>query len=456
MKVFILIVVLIFQVLVLSSQTNYALYSIDETRPICIDSDKDIMYGVTWVNEKGSLVSYRLKDGSVKREFKSVLPDNPIKLMIEHPKKDIIYLITARKIDDTKNIYFDAIYTLNIKTDVIKLIYTEVYNYHCPYKVGFVQGNLIFTTFEEPTRKYNIKGSYLELLNPNTDYQFLSIAPDHKGYVMLNIRQIEADGRVPVCFMDTKGDFSDRIAFVNPSVKIYSKNNTIQLKSLTLESDKYQWVFSTLRNNRFPIYHFQIAMHPYWLKQAYTLDKVYAITALLAANDTYLVAKSGNGVVVYDYLEPHTTATTSISKDDVTKIEAFLNERSDYERVVISSDKLSNVFNAIFYHVYARNKKTSITIQQHGNYYELKHYSQLDPLVKQDFVIIDEAQSLQMEEALEVLYPVDTFNKKYVTNYKTDDGWMFIRGEAFGYKYGIEVKLDSLGKTIDMVYKTDL
>lgn len=456
MKLSLLTIVFAIYSLLLSAQTNFALYSIEETRPICIAPGEDIMYGITWKDENESIISYKLKDGSIIKKYSSELPKNPIKLMISHPKKSILYLITARKIDDTKNIYFDAIYSFNTKTDKLKLLYTEGYNYHCPYRIGLVDGNLIFTAFEEPTRKYNIHKNYSSLLNPNTDYQLLSIAPKHNGYIMLNIRNMGENGKVPVFFMDSKNNFSSKVGFINPNIKIYSKNTNIQLQSLTIQNKTFQWFFNTLQHNRFPIYHFQIAMHPYWLKQAYTLDKVYTITAILDANDTYLIAKSGKDIVVYNHLEPQTTSPSNINEEDAEKIKAFLNERNDYERVVISSKQLSEVFDALFYYVYTKDKRTFIAIQQHGNYYKLKHYSQLAPLVKKDFVLNNEKQGLLMEEALEVLYPVDTFNKKYIKNYKTDNGWMFIRGESFDYKYGIEVKVDSLGKAVDFIYRTDL
>lgn len=456
MKLLLLILSFAIYTLSLSAQTNFALYSIEDTRPICITPDKDIMYGITWENENGSIISYKLENGSIKEKYKSVLPKNPVKLLISHPKKNILYLITARKIDDTKNIYFDAIYSFNTKTDKLKLLYTEAYNYHCPYKIGFVDDNLIFTAFEEPTRKFNLQKSYMSLLNPNTDYQLLSIAPEHDGYIMLNIRNMSGGGKVPVYFMGSKNNFSHKIGFINPNIKIYSKKSNIQLQTLTIEDTTFRWLFNTLRYKRFPIYHFQIAMHPYWLKQAYTLDKVIAISAILDANNTYLIAKTGKGIAVYNHLEPQTTTQSNISEEDAAKIQAFLNERNDYERVVISSKKLSNVFDALFYHVYTLNKSKHIAIQQHSNYYELKNYSQLTTLVRDDFLLTDEKHSLQMEEALEILYPVDTFNKKYIENYKSKNSWMFIRGEAFDYKYGIEVKLDSLGKAIDFIYKTDL
>ena len=63
------------------------------------------------------------------KQYETILPENPIKLMLSHPKKDLLYLITAKKIDDTRDRYIDAIYTLNTKNGKINKLREIYYNY---------------------------------------------------------------------------------------------------------------------------------------------------------------------------------------------------------------------------------------------------------------------------------------------------------------------------------------
>ncbi len=299
MKILFAILLLFVIHISLFAQTNYKLYSLDNVFPVCMSANNNVFYGLDWNESVASLKTFNITTGNELKEFKSMLPENPIKLMLAHPQKDLIYLITTRKVDDTKNRYIDGVYVLNTKRDKLKLLRKVYYNYKIPNKVGFVDNHLVFTTLQEPTYLFDLKKNDFRLLNPNTDYQLLSIAPEQKGYLMLNIKEIQ-DRKVPFYFMDQNNNFSKRIGYMNPDIAIHSEFRSLQLQNITLEDSSYQWIFKTIRYNCFPLYGFQIAMRPFWVKQSYMLDKAFTLSGILFANENYLIARMSTGISVYN------------------------------------------------------------------------------------------------------------------------------------------------------------
>ncbi len=455
MKTALVILLLLVSNIVIFAQTNFELYSIEDTYPICVSSNNKVFYGLTWSENKAIVKAYDLVTGKVVKKFISVLPENPIKLMLAHPSKNLLYLISTRKIDDTENRYIDAVYSLNIKSDKLKLLRKVYYNYKIPNKIGFVENNLVFTTLQEPTYLFNLKKNDFSLLNPNTDYQLLSIAPKQKGFLMLNIKEI-SQRKVPIYFMDMGRKISDRIAYVNPYAIIKSEVRSIQLQTITLEDSSYSWILNAVRFNCFPLYNFQIAMRPFWLKHSTTLDKAYALSGVLFANDTYMITRVGKSISVYNYTEPGNSAPSNITDADIAKIEEYLNQRNTLDREIITSEFLESVFDGLFYQVYSKNKLKHIAVQQHGSYFELKDYSMLISLIKADFKLTDDKQAKLFQDALNVIFPVDAYNKKNVENYKVENEWVFVRGEAFGNKVGIIAKLNDSGEILEIVYKSAL
>ncbi len=437
------------------SQTNYALYSLEHTYPVCLANDSNSFFGVHWNENTAQINAYDFATGKVIKEFKTDLPQEPIKLMFQHPKKDLLYLITEKKIDETRTRYIDAVYSFNTKRNKLVLLRKVYHNYKVPNKIGIVDNNLVLTTLQEPTWLFNLKTNQFNLLNPNTHYQLLSIAPEQKGYLMLNIKKIK-DGGVPVYFMNGKNEYSNVIGYVKQHVTIQSDKRSLQIPTIALTDSTYGWIIKAIRYNCFPIYNFQITMHPYWLKQTYSLGKAFTLSGILLVNKTYMITRSTNSILVYNYSEPFNTTPENFSAEDIANLEEYLKERNSYDRELITSEALKQVFNALFFKIYSKNKLIHIAIEYHGNYTELKDYTQLTHLLQTGFNLSDETDAKTFQKALDVLYPPDVFNKKYINNYKSDKSWVFVRGEAFGNKYGIIVGLNNANEIINIGYKSSL
>lgn len=438
-----------------SAQTNYSLYSLENVFPVCISPNSDVMYGISWEGSKSSVNVYDVKTGQVKVKYTKDIPENPIKLMVAHPKKDLLYFVTARKADDTGTRYIDAIYQMNTKNGKIQQIAKVYYNYLVPNKMGLVDELLVLTTSKKPTYVFDLKKKAFRLLNANINYQLLSIAPSRSGFFMINVNETK-NGEIPVHFMNKDNEVSDAFGYITKKMTVNSDQKTVQIPTITFIDSTYDWIAHDIRYNSFPIMNFEIAMRPYWLKQIYQLDKIYAISGVASANDYYLAARSGYNVYVYNYASPKSDPPTTLTQQDVDSIEYYMNNRPKYEQLMIESKAVDQVFDGVFYKVYSQSKFKHVAVQQYSSYFELNEYAMLTEMVQVDFLLIDKKAAYLFQEALNELFPTNTFNRVEVSNVKTEKGWRFVRGKAFGFDYGIDVETDEAGKIINIVYKSEL
>lgn len=438
------------------AQTNPLSYHIPTTQVACIVPNENAIFGITWADNSAKITSYEPSSGKIKKQYNAILPDNPITLIHAVLNSPIIYLISTKKIDDTQNRYFDAIYQFNSKTDKIKLLYTEKINYKAPYRVGMVGNFLVFTTQKEPTRIYDIRRNHTDLLNPNIDYQLLSIAPEKNGYLMINVKKIHKN-QVPVYFMDTERNIKDSIGAINPDLIIQTKKSAFQLPNLSLADSNNFWAIEAIRYNCFPLYSIKIGIHPFWLKQVYDLEKASEISAIIDASKNYIALANNQGLDIYQINYKH----DSINSQDVAQIEALIEKRGSTNRLALNSDITNKVFNAVFYHVVSSGKdldniNKTLVAQQYGTYQEVQVYDSLIAYFNPELTISDPKDALTIQDALEVLYPIDEFNKQFMNNYSEPGRWIFIRGKAFEKFYGIAINMNDSGKPTSVNYINDL
>lgn len=447
--------IIVINVVSISAQTNYSLYSLDDVFPICISEKESLIYGVSWEEDVMVINSYNIRNGKKENVFSEGLPKNPIKLMLAHPKKDILYLVTARKINETGIRYIDQIYELNTKQGKVKSIAKVYYDYLIPNKIGLVDNSLILTTLQKPTYVFDLKIKSFRLLNPNIHYQLLSIAPEQEGFLMLNVNETY-NGHVSVHFMNMDNEITGVIGYLNNNVTINSEKRNLQLATITLVDSTYDWIAEPIRYNCFPLNNFELSMRPFWLKNAVVLDKAYEILGIAAADKSYLITKSGKSSYVYNYELPNPDSTNVITESDITNIQNYIDKGGSYERSVISSKEVDAVFDAIFYMVYKDNRFKYVAAQYYGTYTKLNDYNNLVSMIQPDFKLLNDGDAKKLQDALNVVFPVDTFNKKELKYETVDGGWNFIRGSAFGNYYGIFVSADEVGNVLKIEYKSEL
>jgi hypothetical protein len=182
-------------------------------------------------------------------------------------------------------------------------------------------------------------------------------------------------------------------------------------------------------------------------------------------DDTYLIGDrpSKKIISVYNIKNPKLTKTPTVSDDDLAGIKAMLSSEISFEKQKIQSDVLPQIFDASFYTIIFTEQETSggsrsqefIAYAANGAYAELKEKEDLIFLIKEDFVI-NEANALLFQEALDVLYPLDYFDKKAKTNYKKDNKWIFVRSDSFGEKKGFVLFMNGSGKITGLKADTEI
>ncbi len=79
--------------------------------------------------------------------------------------------------------------------------------------------------------------------------------------------------------------------------------------------------------------------------------------------------------------------------------------------------------------------------------------SGLKDLLAPSFQLSSEQDASLFQDALNALYPPDTFAKKHVQYFKKDSDWCFVRDESFGDKKGFVVSVNSQKKIEKIEYK---
>lgn len=436
------------------AQKNTALYTLENVGPVCIDHKDDVLYGVSWEDDAWKMKAYKLSTGKVIKDYENALPENPIHLMVQDKKNGNIYLVTSRKIEETEKRYGDAIYTFNPNNGNVKFQYQIKLNYPAPDKLGFVSNKIIFSTKNQPTRIYDTRRKYLDVLNQNSDYQLLNIAPEQNGFIMLNIRNIEGDS-IPVFFMDLENTIGDKLGYYLPNIKIETATRSFQIPTINLVDSQYNWILKPIRYNCFPLYNFQITMRPFWLKQAVNFDKIRTISALLAVNDNYIIAKENNNILVYPFLEEDKLEKNTFSDDEISTLKEYFSAHS-YTRELIDSDVLEEVFDAVFYNVYSKNKLKYVAVLSHGNYIKIGNYEQPKALFDNNFKLSDENNANKLQEALNIIQLPDAFNMKHIRHYKKGNLWTFVRGSAFESEFGLEFTTTDDGSIVGIKYNANL
>ncbi len=444
-----------------SAQQNMVreLYSLSDLYPVCIEQKDNRLYGVHWSNSQQSVQKYKLESGALKKSYTEGMPDDPIVLLLKHPHKELLYLLTASKKGDQGALFLDAVYQLNLGNNKLERLYKEPYDVPVPTRLAYSANCLVLITLKQPTRILNLKTHKIDLLCYNADYQYLSVAPKKDGFLFLNTRNSNGS-EVSVHFMNRKFELGDSIGYANPTVSISRDFNRFQLPNVYLK-EEYAWAVEDMRYNTFPLVGGQVNMRPYWLRLASTLPKADKISAILDGSPDYIVVRMASGIGVYTYDGELFAEKSLFEPADVERLNKVIQERNTLQRIMISDPVLGEVFNASFYRV-TENKtdiiqeKATIMAYFHGVYIPVKAYTELFDYVKADFRLHDEASAVALQKCFDLLFPPRQTDQQYLKFSQEANVWTFRRGEAFGKIFGVQVLVNEAGAIQEMQYNTEL
>ena len=224
-----------------------------------------------------------------------------------------------------------------------------------------------------------------------------------------------------------------------------------------IENDKYNWVSKSYNANRYPSPVMMLADNKFIMDSYPKLNDYEYISIISLIADTYLIGyrTSKNSISVYNIKNPKTVKTPTVSDEDMLGIEALISSEILFEKQKIQSDALLKVFDARFFKIIFTEKETEesnrtqefIAYEKDDTYAKLKEKEDLIFLINGDFVI-NEANAIIFQDALDALYPLDYFDNKAKTNYQKDNRWFFVRSESFGEKKGFIIFSNANGKII--------
>lgn len=445
-----------------SAQKNYALFTLDDIQAACLTFDGRHMLGIEAAEDKSKLNLYRLETGELKMAFDIELPAESIKQIISHPSEDLMYLITARLVDNRKYM-LDAIYSFNPMNSKLKKLYTEKKELKCPTQVKIVNNNLVLTSGFDPSNVFNLENNNLHPLTTNEDLRLFSTVPEQNGYILVNIKEGDEDVK-PLYFLNQDGGLSEEIAKYDSRMVMSTVKSENKVPHLIIDNEENTWVEEAYQNNCMPISMFEIASHKNWSEVHSSLDQSTQIATLLAANSTYLLAASRSKIFVYNYAEPQTVNPAALNENELDEIKAYFGAKTSYEKKAINSSAIQQIFDAKFYRIdittqidessYTSDKFFAINYQD--SYTVLRDCSELTAPLKQDYTMSTKESAMLFEEVLDKLYPVGTFDEKHKTTYQIGNNWIFVRSESFGDYQGYVVETNADGTVQNIKYESKL
>jgi len=458
--------VLVFMSLALNTwaQKNYPSFSIEDCLSFCLINDETIAFGIVEEEDRSRLVLFDLENKAVKQKFDAALPENQVVFML--PCDDgLLYLLTMNRKEGQRRPLFDAIYSFSYKEDKIRKVYQELADVVIPSaEIVRTKIYLAGNPFTAQPRVFDVSTKQFEEFSENKNLRLLFATDEQKGCVVMDKSTVGDDDVAPIYFMDEQGSITPTVGNYDSRMVMSSNKAENKMPGMSISDVDYEWIIDAFDRSGFPHSSFSIATRPGLAKLYNQLGNRDEVRELLDMNASYLVAKGKGKVYIYNLKHPVTQKLQSVSDKDVELIRDYYRDKTTYTKTKIQSSALQSVYKCHFYQVnetikldeYSRKEDHFIVAGSGDDYQVLKDKSQLTALVSASFTIEDEQEAAVFQDALNALYPPDTFDKKHVQFSKKDGQWQFIRGESFGDKKGFIVKLNSSSQISEIKYSDHL
>ena len=461
MKKIVTIFILLVTISSVFAQKNYPILTLDECGATTLIYDEPIMAVVENIDDVPNLAFYDLEKKEVMQKFSAKLPENPVYHLV--PCDDgFLYFVTIKKNPEQGPPLFDAIYSFDYKTDKIAKVYTEKESVYVP-KIAAVRDKLVLSTssFKKQPRIFNLKTGEFEPFSSDENLRMLCAADSHNSYVVMNVNELNDDGTVPVYVMDENGNLTDAIGVYDSRMIASTNSDENHMPGFTITNADYNWVKQAHDNSGFPLSGFAIAMHPGLAKKYNQTNHLFDIREIVAANESYMAVEGNGRLWVYNTKELNTTKPQTVSDEDMEAMTNYLDEKISYIKTPMQSSALNQVFDAKFFSITEKEKmgdsgyseSSFLAFAKSREYDVLMDKSGLKDLLAPSFQLSSEQDASLFQDALNALYPPDTFAKKHVQYFKKDSDWCFVRDESFGDKKGFVVSVNSQKKIEKIEYK---
>ena len=443
--------------LVAQSQTNYEYYSIENLEIYCPSPDNRSLYTIEIINHLNVLLKRDLVSGEILETYKTKLPSGDIDAMAVTDDEKSIYFVTNKENENGRLPLSDAIYRVSLKNEKIEKLYTLTKDIYFLTKLVVIDNRLLLNPYKGLSYLFNTSKLTNKPVLEDENYRMIFAAPEQNGLVFVKMADSEM---MDMYFCDLSKKMKlTLIGKFQPNLRISTEEDENEVPYFIIENKNFDWVSDSYNKNRYPSPVMMLADNKLVMDSYSKLNEYEYISMLSFIDDTYLIGGRGSkkSISVYNIKNPKLTKTPTVSAEDMTGIEALMSGEISFEKEKIQSDVLQQVFNAVFYTIVFTEQETAessrtqtfIAYFANGVYAELKEKEDIIFLIKKDFVL-NEENAIIFQDALDVLYPLDYFDKKVKTNYKKDNQWVFVRSESFGEKKGFVLFINGSSKIIGL------
>ena len=442
---------------VAQSQTNYELYSIEDIEIYCPSPDNKSLYTIEAIDHIQTLFKRDLISGEIIKTYKTELPSGDIDAMAVTDDEKSIFFVTNKDNKNGRLPLSDAIYRVSLKNGEIEKLYTLTKDINFLTKLVVFDNSLLLGPYKGLSYIFNTSKLTIKPVLEDENYRMIFAAPEQNGLIFVKMADHEM---MDMYFCDfSKKKKLTSIGKFQPNLTISTEDDENKVPYFIIEDKKFDWVSDSYNKNRYPSMVMMLADNKLVMDSYSKLNEYEYISMLSLVDDAYLIGGRGSkkSISVYNIKNPKLTKTPTVSAGDMAGIKAMLSSDISFEKQKIQSDALAQVFDAKFYSIVFTEQETAessrsqtfIAYAANDTYTELKEKEDLIFFIKKDFVL-NEVNALIFQEALDVLYPPDFFDKKKKTNYKKGNQWIFVRSESFGEKKGFVLFMNGSGKIIGL------
>ncbi|MDX1679353.1 MAG: hypothetical protein R3242_01365 [Akkermansiaceae bacterium] len=159
-----------------------------------------------------------------------------------------------------------------------------------------------------------------------------------------------------------------------------------------------------------------------------------------------------------------------VTDEEKKGIKAYVFGRDELKCELLNDENLSALSSARFYEVKVVRKnpsgsvstETLRVVKDGGDYVELDWLGstmkcdQLTRLFDKKIVIKNEEDAKSLEAALDLIYPLGTFDEEHRKIYREGNKWIFVRGDIFDNLKGFQFTVDDEGTVTSIDYRTDI
>jgi hypothetical protein len=431
------------------AQKNYPIFSIDDCETLSLIDDEPMAIAIINNGKRNQLALYHLEEKKCLQTFNAALPDHKIMQLL--PCNDgLIYLLTARQKEGQRRPLLDAIYAFSYKKDKIEKVFEETEDIPMP-SAALVRSRMYLSgnPFTKQPRVFNVQTKHFEPFSDDVKLRLLFASDANNACIAMRENEFGDNDTCPVYCLNEAGQLSKSIGTYDSRMVMSTEKDENRMPGLTITNEEYNWAKEAYDQTGFPHSGFSIATRAGLANHYSNLANRDEVRTLLGLNAIYLVAKGKGKVFVYNIKEPCTQKPQTVSDETMAAIKTHYDNKTSYVKISLQSNALNQVFDAQFYVIteqiqmdeYSRAEDHFIAYSHDNQYGVLKTEQQLLALLSPQFTIVNEQDAILFQDALNALYPPDTFAQKHIQCIQQQERWFFVRDESFGDKKGYIVLL---------------